>query len=395
MARALETFEHYAAARLVEERDAIARDWVTHIAAEANVLPRRVLPTDALLGALPAVLARVAEFVGTADERAICDDAEVVEALRGLAGWRQRQGHDARELLRELDLLARVLDGACLRWLGGYPRTPSPDAVVRVAGRLNRAPILIAEITVGAFLELERAERSHLLEQLGTFTDMLVHELKTPLGAAEAAALLLENDGMVTTEQDRRRFAALIQRNLRRACTLVDDARCLAGARKPGTGDARRLPLRQVLAAVLAELRERAAAERVRLEVVEPVPAVRVDAARLELVLLNLVGNAVKYSDPDREDRWARLRFERREEGAGGWALEVSDNGLGIPEEHRDHVFVRSFRAHPHRADGMGLGLAMVREAVRQLGGSIHVDSEPGLGSTFRVWLPAEAEEQA
>ena len=121
----------------------------------------------------------------------------------------------------------------------------------------------------------------------------------------------------------------------------------------------------------------------VRIEVREPIPDVQVDATRVELALINLIGNAIKYSDPEEDDRWVRVGVQRQEDGH--WRISVSDNGLGIPEEMQALVFEQFVRAHPEVADGTGLGLSIVRTAVEQIGGRIWLESENGTGTAFHL----------
>ncbi|MDP9122472.1 MAG: ATP-binding protein, partial [Acidobacteriota bacterium] len=106
----------------------------------------------------------------------------------------------------------------------------------------------------------------------------------------------------------------------------------------------------------------------------------RGDPARLRQVLINLIGNAIKYSDPAKSDRWVRIGFRREE---GYWRISVSDNGVGIPDAMHNLVFEQFVRAHPEVADGTGLGLAIAREAVSQMGGRIWLESEAGTGTAF------------
>ncbi len=382
------SFERHAAELLLEQRAALTRAWVARIATELQVRPRRVLPTEQLLEVFPEVLQYMAGFLCADEEPILTAEPAVLEPLRALAQLRHRQGCDPQEVIHEFELLAQVLDGACLAWLRSYPGTPSPESVVRVTGRANRAPILMAEISIGAYREQEAAERRELASQMREFVDTLAHELKNPLGAAEGAALLLENDDAVGSSQERRRFAGLIQRNLRRARTVIGNVRDLALARVSHPRAERCLPIGQVLGDVLAEIGQVVQESGVRVEIAEPIPDIRVDASRVEIILLNLIANAAKYADPERAVRWVRIRFDCG--GADGlWWVCVSDNGLGIPEEHHPRIFQRFFRAHPERAEGTGLGLAIVAEAVQQLGGEIEFESQPGKGSTFRFSLPA------
>jgi signal transduction histidine kinase len=104
-----------------------------------------------------------------------------------------------------------------------------------------------------------------------------------------------------------------------------------------------------------------------------------VDATRVELVLINLLGNAIKYSDDSKADRWVRITVQRHE--PAHWRIGVADNGVGIPESMQPLVFEQFVRAHPEVADGTGLGLAIARAAIDQLHGEIWLESEPGAGS--------------
>lgn len=336
---------------------------------------------------LSLVLQRVALSLRTGDLAALVADPQVTMPIDAFARSRHDQGRGPEEIIRELELLAEVLDDACLQWVRICPRAPAPESVARVAGRLNRAVLQLGQVGVRA-LRQSSAVDPDVDRRIREFAEALVHELNSPLAAAESAALMLENDQLVPTSQDRRRFSGLIQRNLRRARAVIGDLRELTFAESPR----RLLPMDRVLSDVLTALRDSERIEGLRVEIVEPVPDVQVDAARLELVLVNLIGNAAKYADPSRGITWVRVGMHCENGPGSGWCLEVSDNGLGIPHEHHQRVFDRFFRAHPNHAEGTGLGLSIVREAVRQLGGRIELQSQPGVGTTFRIFLPPSAE---
>jgi two-component system sensor histidine kinase BaeS len=105
-------------------------------------------------------------------------------------------------------------------------------------------------------------------------------------------------------------------------------------------------------------------------------------------VLLNLVDNALRYTDPGGVVS-CRVRRER-----GGVALVVSDTGSGIAGEHLPRVFERFYRADPSRSrdeGGTGLGLAIVKHLVEAHGGRVSVESALAEGATFRCWFPSEA----
>jgi signal transduction histidine kinase len=110
------------------------------------------------------------------------------------------------------------------------------------------------------------------------------------------------------------------------------------------------------------------------------------DPDKLREVLINLLHNAVEYNKPD-----GRVELIGRREG-DRIVLTVRDTGIGMTPEVRERIFERFFRADPSRhATGVhaGLGLAIVKEYVERLNGTIHVESEAGVGTTFRVTFPA------
>ena len=388
------SFEQFSAERLNRDRDRITREWVERLSSQLGVRPRRVLPKDDLLDNIPPVLGKAAEFLLSPEEERITAEKLVTDQMREIARLRRRQGYDVQEIIREFQQLAQVLDGAALHWLDEFEGTPDPKAVGRVFGRLNRAPLLMGEVTVGIYREEELESRYTTARQLRHFTETLMHQLKTPLGAAEGAALLLENEEITSDAEERRRFAGLIRRNLSRARTVVDDVRSLALAQLAQAKAGRFLRIGEVLGEVLTEIRPLVEESGVRIEVQEPIPDLAVDASRVEIVLLNLISNAAKYADPAKPVRWVRVSFNRPP-GSEEWWTEVADNGLGIPPEVHGRIFERFFRAHPDAAEGTGLGLSIVREAIQQMESRLEFESEPSRGTTFRFSLPlAKHDEQ-
>ena len=125
----------------------------------------------------------------------------------------------------------------------------------------------------------------------------------------------------------------------------------------------------------------------------ESLPLITGDRSRLEQVMMNIIGNAIKYT-PD----GGHIRIQAGSTEESVW-MEVCDDGIGIPEKDRDRIFERFYRvdkARSRASGGSGLGLAIVRTIVQRNRGDITVESTAGEGSVFTVSFPifdTEAEE--
>jgi signal transduction histidine kinase len=124
---------------------------------------------------------------------------------------------------------------------------------------------------------------------------------------------------------------------------------------------------------------------------VEPgLSSLQTDLVKLKIVLKNLIGNAIKFTDEGEVSTSAYAQGE-------GIGFLISDTGIGIPSEARSLIF-EPFRqvdgSMTRRYGGVGLGLYIVRQLLELLGGSISLESEIGKGSTFRIWIPRREPEQ-
>jgi len=120
--------------------------------------------------------------------------------------------------------------------------------------------------------------------------------------------------------------------------------------------------------------------------VVNHLPTLVVEETRIQQLLQNLIGNAIRYRRGDVQCR-IEISAERRD---GEWLFSVADNGPGIDPQDAERIF-QPFKRLERGKSGTGLGLAICRRIVEQHGGRIWVDSERGKGATFRFTLPATA----
>lgn len=213
------------------------------------------------------------------------------------------------------------------------------------------------------------------------------HELRTPLTSIVGYLELAAEDPTLT--ETTRRSLGVAERNSERLLALVTDVLAASVTSRMGL-DMRIVPdqadlAEPVLAAVeAAEVRARAREMTIDAGAVEPTP-VSIDRHRIQQVVDNLIGNAIKYG---REG--GRIEVGCAVDGDHAWVV-VRDDGPGIPTAELGKVFDRFFRSESVRnssVHGSGLGLAISRDIVRAHGGDLTVTSEPGSGATFVVRLP-------
>ena len=208
------------------------------------------------------------------------------------------------------------------------------------------------------------------------------HEFKTPLSVIEGYAMLLQDDRL--TAQEREDYLNKILVNTRRLNTLVGNILMLSKMEtKPLPEQYTRFRLDEQLRQVVAQLEPQWSAKgisfRVRLDEVELLGWEQV----LPYVWSNLISNAIKFSPSG--SVIALTLLEKRECAV----VTVSDRGCGMEPDVQERIFEKFYQGDTsHKAEGNGLGLALVRQIVELSQGVVEVESQPGKGSTFRVILP-------
>jgi PAS domain S-box-containing protein len=235
--------------------------------------------------------------------------------------------------------------------------------------------------------ELERgmADLRAANEQLEQFARIAAHDLREPLNTIAQFSGLIEQDHGAALPPSARLYFDHLRQGAARMRTLLDDMLQLARLERPGAVEHVPVALDEVAAQVLQSLQARIAARGARLQI-EPLPVVPGHAGMLGLLLQNLIGNAVKFVPPERVPE---VRVSARRE-ADAVLIEVADNGIGIDAAQQAAVFEPFKRLHSRRLfEGSGLGLTIAQRIVAMHGGTIRIDSIPGVGSRFTVRLPA------
>lgn len=219
------------------------------------------------------------------------------------------------------------------------------------------------------------------------FVSSVSHEFKTPLTAIEGYAMLLQDTGLTQAERDE--YLDKILYNTHRLSTLVGNILMLSKLENQSLSDQRstfRLDeqLRQAVVMLEPQWEEKSLSFRAELD------AVSVTACEplLLQVWTNLIGNAIKFSEPGQE---LSLRLLDQTECA---VVSVMDHGCGMTPEVQARIFEKFYQGDSsHATGGNGLGLAMVKRIVELCGGRIRVKSELNKGTQFTVYLPAQNKE--
>ena len=379
------------AERMRVEHAALAGRWFDRLSSILPVEATEVFPTSSLLDHIPALIVDISGYLRAPEDEAIAASTTVLSKARELGALRHGQRASLHQVLREYQLLGSILVTFVREETARLALRPSPEETVVVVSRLHQAVNVLMQSTVETFVELYTRTISEQAERLEEFTRMATHEWRQPLGTLQFAIDLLRR----TTGPGERsgRTLDLIERNVSHLVELTRKIEWLARiARSSDDATVQELSISTPAAEAARQLREMADARGVELRVARDLPTVVVDVGRLELVLLNLLSNGIKYSDPAKSARFVEVVGEGAT--ADAVRLLVRDNGLGIPAGKLPAIFERFSRAHVDRdqalgVTGLGLGLSIVADCVKAIGGRIEVDSVEGEGSTFALTLPA------
>lgn len=219
------------------------------------------------------------------------------------------------------------------------------------------------------------------------FITTAAHELRTPLASVYGFSELMVNQLIPMAKREQ--AIEVVYRQAGVLKHLVDELMDLARLDARAGKDFIREPhtLQDLLGTAIESVTAPGAETRIRLSGPDDPLWMLGDATKLRQVLVNILSNAFKYSA-----QGTPVGVVLRRDPASphvGALIEVSDQGIGMTREQCDHAFERFYRADPSgHVLGAGLGLAISREIVELHGGRIHLDSEPGVGTTVRLWMP-------
>jgi signal transduction histidine kinase len=378
---------------VLSDRFQISVQWLARLNEILDVEPKQVFPSEKLLDHIPLIIAEIAEYLRTPESEEIAANTAVIEKARELGVLRHAQQASVHQLLREYEILGEILESFIEGETIRLQLSPTPTDCFNVLRRLGRAIRILMRTTVDTFVAEYTAALQERNERIDKFTRMTSHELRTPIGTLTFAAALLNSDTVKQEPQRLDQVAAVVRNNVERLAWLIENVQRLSRLDQPvDVPNRQRVEVTNLANETVRQLQEMADARDVEITVQPALPVIVTDPARLELILLNLVSNAIKYSDPAKSKRFIHVGADDGLRPDGTWTLFVRDNGLGIPEGSQAAIFDRFFRAHEHLdltlgISGSGLGLSIVADCVTAMGGEIRYESAMGQGTTFFITL--------
>lgn len=369
----------------------LAERWLERLVALVPVEPNSVFSTTVLLDHIPSLIDEIGKYVSAPADEDIAAKTVVIDKARELGELRHRQQASVHQVLREYDLLAEVIEEFLVEKTATLAKAPEPGECLQISRRVGRAVRVLMQITAVRFIAEYTETITDQAQRLDRFNRSISHELRNVLGTLQFGAALFDNGAATENHAELQRLAPIVSRNVERAVKIIRSFE-----RLPRTGIISDKPNEQVVQVtelveeVFRQLREMSDARGVELRVAASSSVLYVDTGALEMVLMNLVSNAIKYSDQRKLQRFAEIVGVERD---GAYEIVVRDNGIGIPGDAVATVFERFVRAHSHLdnelgVEGTGLGLAIVEECVKSLRGEIRFESEEGVGTTFFLTIP-------
>ena len=305
---------------------------------------------------------------------------------------RNLRATDAIKELKVLDLLNRSIRE---REVINDELTLNPRSSQELTFQLNIVPEPETSSTdvgvVASFTDITRIKR---LEQLKTeFVSTASHELRTPLTSIKGfiSTLLDDEDGSFDQES-RMEFYHIIDEECDRLIRLISDLLTISRIEAGRSLDLKMAPMQipPVVKRSLQAIKSSSTMHEFALNMEEDtLPTIVADKDKVDQILVNLLGNAVKYS-PEGGTVTLKVYANHHEVH-----FSITDQGVGIPEEHMDKIFDKFHRVNTEdtrMTEGAGIGLFIVKNLVESHKGRIWVESQPGFGSTFNFTLPIKYE---
>jgi hypothetical protein len=384
---------------LEEKLEQVIEQWIRAVHQDKNIESARQLAYEAVRNSLPEVLQEMAALFS----RYQAGDLEELEDKSLYHGFvRAQQGYDTAEIVREYRLLRQVILSA----LEPDLLTGSPRESLRAVRIIDSVLDEIITASLESYIEARLTEVSQMQGQLILTNQELArlvqtqkenlsfmaHELKNPLNTIIGhSSVLLQKQRKKNKEKDTTTNLTqleMVLRNGRMLLQIINNT--LEISRYDQNQFELNLvstPVNQLIQEIIEDGLEPLALEKgldLNIDVSQAPESVMTDPLRLQQLVINLVSNAIRYTNQ------GGVSVTCRQIDADNWEIAVIDTGVGIAPDEQSQIFdpYMQVSSQEHSADSTGLGLAIVQRIITLMAGSISVTSELGEGSTFTVVLP-------
>jgi signal transduction histidine kinase len=339
---------------------------------------------------IPELIEEIAGFLSAPADVDIAANTLVMTKADEFGRLRFEQRASVHQLLREYQLFSDVLEGFIETEVSRLPDLVSPVEALRVARLVGQAVRTLEQQTIDRFVRSYMEQIEQQTAHVRAFTRFVSHEVRQPLGVLHLLVKMLPTH---IGQADSAKLLHALDRNVARLTEVIDHLERLTRLNRPADDlpSEQDVSLSALVTDVVRQIADMTTARDVRIVVAEDLPSLVLEPARAELVFVNLLANAVKYSDPAKP---VREVYVESLAGTEQPTVLVRDNGIGIPRERLDAIFRQFVRVHAERdtelgAHGLGLGLAIVRECMDACHGTVTVESEENVGTTFTLTWPA------
>ena len=287
--------------------------------------------------------------------------------------------------INDLTLQLTILEGAFSESLGDTARkTNKALFIVNIVMTL----LIIGSTSVYAFVMIGRINEKNkdllvINHELDRFVYSASHDLRAPISSLKG---LIEITRLEKNPEEILNYLSLMDKTLNRQDEFIEEIIDFSRNKKTEVVTTE-VSLGKLINQAIEQHRYMPNAETIKIETDIKLDVIKSDPLRLEIVLNNLISNAIKYSDPDKSERFIKIKTLKSKEHC---LIDIADNGLGISKTHLPKIF-EMFFVTDHSHKGSGLGLYITKETISKLKGSISAESEFGEGTRFSIKIPLTA----
>ncbi|MFK8083332.1 MAG: sensor histidine kinase [Granulosicoccus sp.] len=383
-------YREFIAVQIQSCSDSLAQSWLNSLKSIVLEDTNDIFPTEQYLDHIPTMIGEIGKIVQDEDGELALINSLITRKALELGNLRHEQNATVSQLLREYDLLAQHLEAFLIDVTGDFKGSLDASDMMDVSNTIHSVVRRILQDTVDSFVSRYVETIEEQTEKLLHFNNFIGHEIRTPLQTALLNVELLMEDGVFTEANGE--TLGDVKLAVEQVITIMNNVESLVKPSDlaPDTPVTQAVGIAELVTDIADQLRQAMSDQSVRLEIADDLGVITTDTGKLRLILTNLLSNAIKYSAPERADSYVRVSSEAIEDGLV--RISIEDNGIGISSAALSKVKDLKVRAHADQQqqtiEGHGIGLFLVEEAVKFLGGEVVIESTEWVGTTVSISLP-------